>query len=175
MTNSENITIRTALPGEAPAAGQLMVQVYSSLEGFPGVAEQPAYYALLANVGELASKPGAGLIVAAGADGRIAGAVVYFGDMQYYGSGGIATQEKDAAGFRLLAVDPAFRGAGIGKKLVNACITRAGKAGVKQMIIHSTHSMQTAREMYLRMGFFRAPELDFLQGELQVFGFRYLL
>ncbi|WP_126245312.1 GNAT family N-acetyltransferase [Chitinophaga rhizosphaerae] len=170
--HNENIIVRSALPGESAAAGQLMIQVYASLEGFPGTGEQPAYYAMLANVGELAAKPGAELLLALSADGRIAGAVVYFGDMQYYGSGGSATREKASAGFRLLAVGPDFRGQGIGKKLVNACIDRARHAGLRQVIIHSTRSMQTAWDMYLRMGFLRSEDLDFLQGELPVFGFR---
>lgn len=170
-----DISIRNAEPAEARAAGQLMVRVYSSLEGFPGISEQPAYYAMLANVGEVAARPGAALIVAAGAAARMAGAVVYFDDMRYYGSGGSATQETGAAGFRLLAVDPDFRGMGVGKALVNECLRRARQAGRRQVIIHSTRSMQTAWEMYLRMGFARAEGLDFLQGELPVFGFRLML
>jgi sugar lactone lactonase YvrE len=45
-------------------------------------------------------------LVAVSSDNKIAGGVVYFSDMQYYGSGGTATKEHNAAGFRLLAVDP---------------------------------------------------------------------
>lgn len=149
-----------------------MIQVYASLEGFPGISEQPAYYAMLGNVGELAARPGAELILALDATERIAGAVVYFNDMQYYGSGGSATRESDAAGFRLLAVHADFRGWGIGKLLVNTCIKRAQQSHRRQIIIHSTQSMKTAWGMYLRMGFQRSTDLDFLQGELPVFGFR---
>ena len=44
-----------------------------------------------------------------------------------------------------------------------------------QMIIHTTKAMQIAWEMYENMGFKRSKDLDFLQGELPVFGFRLLL
>jgi len=55
-------------------------------------------------VGTLTAKPETELLVAVSESGVIAGAVVYFGDMKYYGSGGTATQELHSAGFRLLAV-----------------------------------------------------------------------
>lgn len=171
----ETFTVRNARPGEEKAAGQLMVSVYSSLEGFPGISEQPAYYAMLVNVGELCSRPGASLILALDAEGQIAGAVVYFGDMKQYGSGGSATMETDAAGFRLLAVDHEYRGLGIGKLLVESCISRAREQERSQVIIHSTLSMKTAWKMYEKMGFGRSEDLDFLQGSLPVFGFRLLL
>ncbi|WP_341837816.1 GNAT family N-acetyltransferase [Chitinophaga pollutisoli] len=168
---NEKITVRNARTTEVSAIGQLMIQVYSALEGFPGISEQPAYYAMLANVGELASRPGAELIVALSGE-RLAGAVVYFNDIQFYGSGGTATQEKEAAGFRLLAVHPNFRKQGIGRLLAETCIARARQARRNQVIIHSTRSMRTAWGMYQRMGFLRSEDLDFLQGELPVFGFR---
>lgn len=40
------------------------------------------------------------------------------------------------------------------------------------MVIHTTKSMQLAWGMYERLGFKRALDLDFIQGELPVFGFR---
>lgn len=101
-----------------------MVIVYSQLEGFPKEAEQPDYYRILANIGELATKPGTELLVAVSTDGSIAGAVVLFNDMKYYGSGGTATQEQNACGFRLLAVDVPARGQGIGKLLTMECIKK---------------------------------------------------
>lgn len=167
--------IRHAQTEEFAAIGQLMVDVYSQLDGFPKPNEQPAYYQLLRNIGELTKKPGTELLVAVSFDGHIAGAVVYFSDMQYYGSGGIATREKNAAGFRLLAVDTSARGKGIGKALTLACIQQAKEQQLSQVIIHSTKTMQTAWKMYEAIGFKRSADLDFMQGELPVFGFRLLL
>ena len=95
--------------------------------------------------------------------------------MKQYGSGGTATQEKNAAGFRLLAVKDNVRGQGVGKLLTESCINKARENGVSQVIIHTTMAMQTAWRMYERSGFKRSPDLDFTQGELSVFGFRLLL
>ena len=94
-----------------------MVSVYSNLEGFPTPEEQPDYFNMLANIGYQVEKPATKLIVAASNEGQILGGVVYIGDMQYYGSGGTATLEKNSSGFRLLAVDPSSRNLGIGRAL----------------------------------------------------------
>lgn len=173
--NHPTYTIRNAHPSEFAAIGKLMVQVYSHLEGFPKASEQPNYYKMLANIGDLTNQPETELLVAVSGDGNIAGGVVYFNDMQYYGSGGTATLEKNAAGFRLLAVDPLTRGQGIGKLLVNECIRKAKDKKLAQMVIHTTQSMQTAWKMYEAIGFRRSEDLDFMQGELPVFGFRLTL
>lgn len=170
--NKQEYFVRNAKPNEFEEIGKLMVTVYAQLDGFPKPDEQPNYYKMLANVGELTLKPDIELLVAHSVNDHILGAVVYFSDMKYYGSGGTATQEKNSAGFRLLAVDPSTRGAGIGKVLVNECIRKAQASNLSQVIIHTTNAMQTAWKMYERVGFKRSEDLDFMQGELAVFGFR---
>ena len=165
-------TIRNAEQEEFSEVGKLLVSIYSNLKGFPTAKEQPGYYQMLANVGELTAKPGTEIIVAVSQENKISGAVVYFGDMQYYGSGGTATKELHSAGFRLLGVSDESRGHGIGKLLTMECINRARSAKCKQVIIHTTNAMQAAWRMYENIGFKRSEDLDFMQGELQVFGFR---
>jgi len=166
-----SVVITNALPNEYPEIGQLMVAVYSNLEGFPSRKEQPAYYEMLANIGEFAARESVELIIARDGE-KLLGAVVYINDMKDYGAGGTATQEKNAAGFRLLAVSNDARGMGIGKKLTIECIERAQKNGLKQMIIHTTESMKVAWGMYEKIGFKRSEDLDFEQNGLSVFGFR---
>lgn len=172
---SKEYIVRKARPSEFEEIGKLMVATYSQLEGFPKPSEQPNYYKKLAAVGEFADKPSGALLTAVSPAGTIEGGVVYFGDMHYYGSGGTATQERNTSGFRLLAVSPSARGKGIGKLLTEACINRAREDGNRQIIIHTTMAMQTAWKMYERMGFKRSKDLDFMQGELAVYGFRMLL
>lgn len=167
-----NLTIRDIRPNEHVALGQLMVDVYSSLEGFPKPTEQPGYYQMLANIGSFTEKPGARVLVAIGEDGGLLGGVIYFADMEQYGSGGVATTIKNASGFRLLGVGPQARGLGVGKALTLACLQYARDAGHTQVILHTTKAMQTAWGMYTKLGFRPAPELDFMQGELSVFGFK---
>jgi GNAT superfamily N-acetyltransferase len=167
-----DLTIRDILPEEHEALGQLMVDVYSQLEGFPTPTEQPAYYQMLANIGSFAQKPGARVLIAASGNGSLLGGVVYFADMAQYGSGGVATTIKNASGFRLLGVSPHARGLGVGKALTQMCLQLARDAGHDQVILHTTKAMQTAWDMYTKIGFERAPHLDFMQGQLEVFGFR---
>jgi len=173
--NTGGYQVRTALPAEFEEIGKLMVTVYAQLQGFPSPAEQPAYYEMLAHIGEFTKKPGTELLAAVSPNNTIGGAVVYFSDMKYYGSGGSASEEQDAAAFRLLAVRDEARGQGIGKLLTTECISRARAQKVKQVIIHSTMAMQTAWKMYENLGFKRSSDLDFMQGSLAVYGFRLLL
>lgn len=167
--------IREALPSEHVELGQLMVDVYSQLEGFPDPEEIPQYYHVLRNVGDFTQHPKTRLFVAVSKTGKVDGGLVYFGDMRYYGAGGDATTSQNAAAFRLLAVDPKTRGKGLGKLLIELCISQARKDGFNYLVIHSTKSMMTAWKMYERMGFVRFPEIDFEQAGVQVFGFRYRL
>ena len=39
-------------------------------------------------------------------------------------------------------------------------------------MLHTTRMMQTAWAMYERLGFVRFPEIDFRQGNLDVYGFQ---
>ena len=173
--NKQQYTIRNAVPPEFEEIGRLMVSVYSQLDGFPQESEQPEYFRALANVGTFTHKPDTALLVAVSRENKIAGALVYFDDMIYYGSGGTATKEKNASGFRLLAVDPSSRGQGIGRMLAEECVRRAREKKHKQLIIHTTRAMQTAWHMYENMGFKRSADLDFKQGDFPVFGFRLVL
>ena len=167
-----NFKIREAKNSEYEALGDFLTDVYSRIPGYPSKEEQPDYYATLQNIGTFAEKPGTFLLVAVTAGERIIGGVVYFKEMQYYGSGGSATLEKETSGFRLLAVHPEFRGNGLGKTLCEECIQKAKRDGNKQVIIHSTKYMQASWRIYEKLGFHKSPELDFDQDSMPVFGFR---
>jgi len=166
------LTIRDLRPDEFDALGRLLVEVYSSLDGFPTPDEQPRYYELLANIGRFTEKPDARVLVALSAGEELMGGIVYFGDMAEYGSGGTATTVKDASGIRLLGVSPKFRAMGAGRELTSACIKLAQEKGHGQVILHTTQAMRVAWGLYERLGFERSEELDFMQGELPVYGFR---
>lgn len=169
------LTLRDVLPEEEASLGQLMVRVYAQLEGFPTPEEQPDYYDLLAHIARFTERPGTRVLVAKTTGGDLAGGVVYFGDMAHYGSGGTATQERNASGIRLLGIDPKFRGLGAGRALTQACIDLARDKGHAQVILHTTQAMRLAWGLYERMGFRRSEDLDFLQQGLPVFGFRLAL
>lgn len=172
QTDTTPFVIRNAKPSEFTAIGKLMVDVYSGLKGFPKADEQPQYYKTLAHIGDFTRKPNTELLVAVSPKEELLGGVLYFNDMQYYGSGGTATSEKNASGFRLLAVSPTARGLGVGKALSEKCIEKARKFGNSQVVIHTTEYMKVAWNMYEKLGFRRSKDLDFKQGKLQVYGFR---
>jgi GNAT superfamily N-acetyltransferase len=167
-----SLEIREVLRDEYEQLGQLMVEVYSDLEGFPTPDEQPSYYEMLAQIGSLTEQEDTQVLVAISAEKEMVGGVVYFGDMARYGAGGTATAEKNASGIRLLGVDPRSRRAGVGKALTNTCIQLARDKGHSQVILHTTQAMQAAWDLYQKVGFERSPDLDFTQEELPVFGFR---
>jgi len=74
---------------------------------------------------------------------------------------------------RLLAVTPAARGQGVGAALMQECLRRSHQTGATALTLHTTDMMQVAKGMYVRMGFERAPELDFRPtGDVIVKGYR---
>ncbi|HKP51823.1 MAG TPA: GNAT family N-acetyltransferase [Chloroflexia bacterium] len=74
---------------------------------------------------------------------------------------------------RLLAVPPEMRGQGIGAALMKECVRRARQAGVSALSLHTADMMQTAMQMYERMGFVRTPETDFHPApEIVIKGYR---
>ena len=78
------IAIRDIKDAERTALGDLMVAVYSSLEGFPTPEEQPDYYEMLQNIGQQTQKLNTRVFVALEGE-RVLGGVVYFSDMKQYG------------------------------------------------------------------------------------------
>lgn len=62
---------------------------------------------------------------------------------------------------RLLAVAPAARGQGVGAALMQECVQRARQSGERALALHTADVRNAAMRLYERMGFHRAPELDF--------------
>ncbi|MEQ9169156.1 MAG: GNAT family N-acetyltransferase [Fulvivirga sp.] len=166
--------IRDAHPSEFEEIGKLVSTVYSQLPDFPKEEALPTYYEQLRNVGQMTTNSAIHLFAAVDDDNTILGVVVYFDDMQFYGSKGVASSVKNAAGFRFLAVDPKARGLGVGKALSMYCIELAKSTGQEKLIIHSTKAMAVAWEMYLKIGFKRADYLDFEGNSINVYGFEYV-
>jgi ribosomal protein S18 acetylase RimI-like enzyme len=64
------------------------------------------------------------------------------------------------AEFRMLVVDHAARGRGVGETLVRECMRRARDAGCHRLVLLTTPRMRTAHRLYERLGFRRVPERD---------------
>jgi N-acetylglutamate synthase-like GNAT family acetyltransferase len=97
-------------------------------------------------------------LIVAERDGRLVGCVTLYLDAERAMPG---VWLADSAVIRLLAVHPAYRNRGIGRALMEECISRCRQANIKVIGLHTTEIMDIARQMYERMGFARVPESDF--------------
>jgi ribosomal protein S18 acetylase RimI-like enzyme len=66
----------------------------------------------------------------------------------------------DEGEFRMLAVDPAAQGRGVGRALVEASVDVICAAGRERVVISSATDMTSAHRLYERLGFTRAPARD---------------
>ena len=109
----------------------------------------PAMRAGLSKTSDLGAS---GEVIIAELQHGFAGAVAYFGP------------DRPKAPFfdkrwpiiRMLVVDPAFRGNGIGRALTDECIARARRDGSPIIALHTSPIMSVALPMYLKMGFAKA-------------------
>lgn len=163
--------LRQADDGEATHVGRMLVDAYSQLPGMPTPDEQPGYYAMLNDVATRVANPAIEVVVAVDPSGQVVGSVDLITSMDAYGSGASTAGMTDAAGIRLLVVDPRQRGRGIGAALTQYCERRARELGRARVVLHTTTAMQAAWSLYERSGYTRLPAIDFQQGTLQVFGF----
>jgi ribosomal protein S18 acetylase RimI-like enzyme len=143
------LSVQPARPEEFDRIAELTVRVY--VEG--GLASS-AYTAELADVAGRADR--ADLLVVRDEDDRVVGSVA----LVLSGDFGEVTESDDEAAFRMLVVDPAVRGRGIGELLVTTCLERARAAGKRRMVLSTGPAMTAAHRLYERLGFRRLPERD---------------
>jgi GNAT superfamily N-acetyltransferase len=121
----------------------------------------------LADILDLDAREDAGRLLVAERAGRVVGAVTWYGDAAAEGLG----WPSGWAGLRALGVDPAARGHGVGRALVEACRRRALAAGAPALCLHTAGFMTAAVALYEAMGFRRDPAFDFeVAGHLRVGG-----
>ena len=144
------IRIREIRPEEYEALGDLTVAAYLTVgaEGYPDY---------LAFIRDVAARAAACPTLVAVDDGRVIGGVTY---VPGPGTPYSEVETAEDAGFRMLAVDPTAQSRGAGRMLVEACIARARGEGKKRIVLLTTEPMVAAQHLYERLGFHRAPELD---------------
>ena len=144
-----SLTVESAEPDDYARIAQLTVDVYVG-----GGLATPAYEPELADVAGRAGR--SELLVVRDPAGRVVGSVALVLDGDF---GNVITSDEEAA-FRMLVVDPAAQGQGIGELLVRTCLDRARTAGKRRMVISTDPLMTTAHRLYERLGFTRLPERD---------------
>jgi ribosomal protein S18 acetylase RimI-like enzyme len=146
--------IRPIRPAECAALGEICVAAYHSL-AFRMV-HQDAYDEELRDVARRARS--SCVLVAVTEQAGLLGGVTYVsGPQDPYAE----ELQEGEAGMRMLAVDPAHQGRGVGRALTLACLDRARAAGRCRLVLHTGAWMPVARHLYESLGFLRVPELDF--------------
>lgn len=146
--------IRPVRPDEYEALGELTVAAY---HGLPDVmAHQETYDLQLRDVARRATT--SCVLVATTPAGELLGGVTYVSGPDDPYSEDLREGE---AGIRMLAVDPAQQGRGIGRALTLTCLERARAAGRERLVLHTGTWMPGAIRLYEGMGFLRMPSLDF--------------
>jgi GNAT superfamily N-acetyltransferase len=144
------IVIRRAVEAEFERVGDLCVAAYASF-----LSEAGHYTATLRDVATRAAN--AELLVAAAADGgRVLGTVTFVPDGGPMGE--IATPEETE--FRMLAVDPAAQGRGVGTALMRHIVDASRALGRERVVCSSQPAMRAAHTVYERLGFTRDPSRD---------------
>jgi len=108
--------------------------------------------AMLAGLSKTSDLSASGEVIIAELQNKFAGAVAYFGP----NSQKAAFFDQRWPIIRMLVVDPAFRGKGIGRALSDECIARAKRDGSPIIALHTSPIMSVALPMYLEMGFAKA-------------------
>lgn len=144
-----DVIVRAARPPEYAAIGQLLVAAY----GPSGMPPDEGYWDSLRDT---AARTRDAEVWVAEVDGRLAGTVTWAGN----GSGQREIAAEGEAEFRMLAVDPARQGRGIGRALVEAVVERARADGYTALVMSSSTWMTTAHRMYEQVGFVRLPDRD---------------
>jgi GNAT superfamily N-acetyltransferase len=108
--------------------------------------------AMLAGLSKTSDLSASGEVIIAELQNKFAGAVAYFGP----NSQKAAFFDQRWPIIRMLVVDPAFRGKGIGRALSDECIARAKRDGSPIIALHTSPIMSVALPMYLKMGFAKA-------------------
>ena len=145
--------IRDARPDEWAEVGDVVVAAYRAA----GLASHDGYLDHVRDVADRARS--ARVLVAVEGDGHILGSVTYVpGPDSAYAE----TEREGEAGIRMLGVRPEAQGRGVGRALMDACIAIARAEGRERLVLVTTGVFRQAARLYLRAGFRRARDRDFV-------------
>ena len=154
---TDAIRVREARPGDEAAIQAVTLAAYEQYAAHMG----RHWDAYRRNILDTLAAGGPAQRLVAERAGTIVGSVILYPP----GAAGFTSERRPIAAewpeVRLLAVDPSTRGSGIGLRLMHACVERARAAGAAALALHTTDMMAAAVRLYARMGFERAPEIDF--------------
>ena len=155
--------VRIAQAHEMEAVGRLTLDAYTH-SGF--IVEDDFYAQHLLDAAS--RRTGAELYVA-DLDDRVVGTVTFCPE----GSTFAEVAGPGEGEFRMLAVHPDARRRGVAEALVRRCLERSRELGCSAVALSSLPAQVEAHALYFRMGFHRAPELDWSPASgVDLIGFR---
>ncbi|HEU4851014.1 MAG TPA: GNAT family N-acetyltransferase [Telluria sp.] len=153
--STRGIIIRDYRRSDEGAVNALAVKAFEQYQSM--YEDWPGFRARLENMSTIAES---GELVVAEVDGTLAGAVGYIAPFRpkadYF--------EPEWPIMRMLVVDPAMRGRGVGRTLARECLARARRDGATEFALHTSPIMEVALPMYLRMGFRRRRSAPLIHG-----------
>lgn len=165
-----NLILRDARPNDATAIHDVTLAAYQQYAPTMG----PLWNMYRDDIEKTIANPSPAAQIVAAQDGKIVGTVLLFPSGTEFDVPDGTKFKLSFPEIRLLAVLPAARGHGIGAALTRECMERAKKAGDSAIALHTTELMQTAKQMYEKMGFVRTPETDFEPApNVLIMGYRY--
>ncbi len=151
------VTFRRAVPSDFPEARRITRDAYLRAGHFP--ADRP-YMSVLEGVEHRAEH--AQVWVAEAARKVVAAVTLTFAGQPYS-----EIARDGELEFRMLAVDPAHQGGGVGRMVVREIVEHAQQLPcIEAISITSATFMQRAHSLYRSLGFHRAPDRDwYVPGE----------
>jgi ribosomal protein S18 acetylase RimI-like enzyme len=158
---AETVDIHPVRKAEFAAAGEATARAYREFER----PEWPGYTAYVARIADIAERAQVATVLVAVVDGVIAGSATLelTERIRPSSTGPLA---PDEAHLRMVGVAPDFRGRGIARRLVNACIEMARAAGKERLTLDTAPVMVTAQRLYTSMGFAPTPERPMPDGSV---------
>lgn len=145
------IEVREARPVDLTVAGELTANAYLA---DALITEDDDYLHRLRATADRAAE--AVLLVAVDEEGAVRGTIT----VSHHGGPWADIAEPGEVELRMLAVDPGYRGRGVGEALLRAGIEHGLAAGADRVVLSTMTAMATAQRMYERIGLHRAPERD---------------
>jgi GNAT superfamily N-acetyltransferase len=149
------VEIRAARPEEYEEAGRVTADAYREFAP-PGDHGWETY---LGEIADVAGRAGRTWVLVAAEDGAILGSATVEMDDRVLGDDDEVLPPEMAC-LRMLGVDPAARGRGVGRALVDGSIDLARAQGKSVMTLRTTDTMHAARRLYRSMGFEPDPARD---------------
>lgn len=144
-----DVTIRPARDDELDEVAALLVDAYAE---YAARMSPDAWASFAQDIGNVRGRMMEADVVVAEREGRLVGSVTLF--TRHRGVRG------GTVGVRLLAVHPASRGTGVGRALMEYAIEHARAEQQERVVLSTAQEMESARDLYEKLGFVREPALD---------------